>query len=328
MSKIEEIERLNALKNEIKQVNQKILKYATYPSKEMANTLAKLLTSFQGFTYESRQGLGINKFFVQSTSKGQYEFFLEHNVKDLKPSERKEILVDHTILCPRGYRSITDYYEIEHLPSCVSHFIEYAFNRRVEKDLVDITQQDLDEILNDFIQGVKEQQQQKENNLKEEQLKKEREAFERKCLVDRESIFDAIASVITNSDEKATSRTHYDKQLDKDSKENTFIFSHSVYILVKGHLRDFKVLLDKVVAPQEKEKEIQIDSTKQSYINFFDLKNHFSYAYENVDCFHQFMDGVESLYKEKKILEKEDIESVLDSRKQHTNKVMQKGKNV
>lgn len=321
MSKIEEIERLKELKQETEELNEKIIKYSVYPSFALASAFVDLLTEFE------KSSFTFNRLFYSYT----YGIYLGGNhlffyLKDNIENYRKYVGVSYekTVFCPKNFRNETDYYKRLELPSYIYDFIDYAFNKRVENNLVNIKTEELHQIVEEYIKNRKEEQITTEEKQNAENMSKERETFEQTCMVDRESFFEAIADVITNSEEKASSRTHYDKQLDKNSKEDTFLLSHSVYILVNGRLRDFKVLLDKVEIPKEKEKEIQIDPPKKPYVNFFEMKNYFSYAYENLNCFKQFMDDVEALYEEKRVLEKGDINYVVENRNKDTNKIMKK----
>lgn len=320
MSKIEEIERLKELKKQAKELDHKIIQYSIYPNKEIAYTLKELLIESETIPFHVVKTTMIYGYLLYSPGISNSGIFLKNNIEDFHAWEFEDIPVDHIVLCPTEYEKTTDYYKKTSITKHISQFIDFAFQKRIEKNLTNITAQDLKNILEEYIKIRN--QENKEIILTKEQ--KQREIFEKNCLIDRESFFDAIADVITNSEEKASSRTHYDKQLDKNSKEDTFLLSHSVYILVNGRLRDFKVLLDKVKIPKEKENEIQIDPTKKPYVNFFDIKNYFSYAYENLDCFKQFMDEVEALYEEKRVLEKEDINYVVENMNKNTNKIMKK----
>lgn len=322
MKKIEEIVRLKELKKEVEELHNKITKYSVYPGKQLVNTLSKLATEFEGKKYIGKIIIRSSRLLVYSIDEAEkFQYCIE---SDMENCESIEVSDDQFVIYPTEDNETIESDKQEKIPSYISNFINYVFEIRVERDLINITEEDLNEILEDYIKKEKEDQKQKEYQIKVEQDILKRTAFEQTCMVDRESFFEAIANVITNSNEKATSGTHYEKKLDKNSKEDTLLLSHSVYILANGRLRDFKVFLDKVEIPREKENEIQFDSTKKPYINFFEIKNYFSYAYENLDCFKQFMDDVEALYEEKRVLEKGDINYVVENRNKDTNKVIKK----
>lgn len=299
MSKIEEIERLKELKQQAKELDHKIMQYSIYPNKEVAYTLKKLLIEFETIPFRVAKTTMTYGYFLYSPGRPNSSIILKNNIESFPTWEFEDIPVDHIVLCPTAYEKTTNYYTKANRTKHISQFIDFAFQKRIENNLINVTEQDLNNILEEYIQTVK--QEEKKTVITEEQ--KQREAFEKTCMIDRESFFDAIANVVTNSEEKATSSTDYSKQ------ENTL--THSIYILAQGHLKDYKVTILK--GKQE----------SAPYVNFFEVKNYFSYAYENINNFHTFMDEIESLFKEKRILEKSDIDSI-DLRENESIKQMKK----
>lgn len=315
MSNIKEIEELKELKQRVKKLNEEIIQYSVYPSKALAKSFAKLLTTFEHGSFY------VTEYFnMYSISFANHLIFILNNnapgcSKYIKTSK------EQTVFCPVDFKGIDSYYRKQRLPMYIYDFINYTFKQRVEKNLVNITEKELDVIVEEYIKNVKEEQAQKAKTKEQIEKEKQRISFEKTCMVDRESIFYAIESIITKSDEKAYSGVHYGKQKDKTKKESTFLVTNSLYILLNGRLKDYRILLDTV--QEQEEDKVVIDKNKVPYINFFDLKNYFSYAYENLDCFHNFMDDVESLYQNRKTVGKKEIEFLL-SHKKETNKVKMK----
>lgn len=319
MSNIKEIEELKELKQRVEKLNEKIIQYSVYPSKALATSFAKLLTTFGQQTFHVSTEHS-NIYSIYYNYYGQHFIFSLYN-NALGCSKYIKVSKEQTVFCPIGYKGIASYYRKQRLPMYIYDFIDYAFQQRVEKNIVNITEEELDVIVEDYIKNVKEKQAQKAKTKEQIEKEKQRISFEKTCMVDRESIFYAIESIITKSDEKAYSGVHYGKQKDKTKKESTFLVTNSLYILLNGRLKDYRILLDTV--QEQEEDKVVIDKNKVPYINFFDLKNYFSYAYENLDCFHNFMDDVESLYQDRKTVGKKDIELLL-SREKENNKVKMK----
>ena len=320
----EEIENLPAVKKlrereiDKKNLRKKIIKYSTYDVEQIGRILANLMTFFEGKTYclkndDWRYDYSIKIEEYTENDVFIYDFFgfnkieLEVSLTDyfsgIKPK-------DKCILPPSNFYSNS----VQKKSSYVQVFLNYLYQRRSQKSLEKITDEELNEILKDFLKISTSLQIQRKKEIKKKIeeliLGDNKRKFEKSCVIDRNLIFNAIMYIVNRCEENMNGILEEDESWrnTSDKYEGT---SYQILKINYDNKRccSFKAIVDTITCDYDT--YAYPLTNKKSNICFFDLKWNLEHAIKKSIYLADFMSSIEQMYYEKKDITIDDVASLL-----------------
>jgi len=315
--KIEEINELKLLKKletEKSELENKIKKLSTYNIKQIGFILEKLMKQFEGVEYCCEKNYFYNnKYNISPKKSYNNEFRNVYSSLSLstinspnlfnKKEERK------CVLYPSSYSSNIS---IEY----IQKFIDYLYEERNAKSLYEITNEQIVQILNNFInislqlqlKRKKEIQLSIEKNI---QRKKKKE-FEQSCLIDRRLIYNSICYIINHYDDNlsATQTTETNRSA---SSQWITLDGYSNLIISKGDSEiTYSTLVDSDGCyPDEEYCGLYVNLQKDTKICFFELKEQIIRIVKDSYYVKSFIEIIENEFYNNNKITYECIENIL-----------------
>lgn len=325
--KIDELNEVKLLKEKRHQeyeLNSKIKELSTYDSILIGNIIAKLMSEFEGILYVCAKN---NCWF------GNYDYLVEpkNDEKDFPrvyPNYKLEKIKSNdnfkkekstlTFLPPSdlisNYDSSKEHEEIN--TSYIQYFIDFLYDKRSSNSLYKITNEELENILQEFLLITRELQQQRKEEIAEkiaERLRyKKRLEFEKSCIIDRKLIYNSLTYIINHYEDNITATQEYKDDCSRSSQWSEFYAYHNLLIEYGDNKIYFKTEVDHDGCyPDEEYCGISVDFNKDTNICFFDIKKVIIPIINNYIYVKQFMDMIEILYNEKNNISIDDIQQIL-----------------
>jgi len=315
--KIEEINELKLLKKletEKSELENKIKKLSTYNIKQIGFILEKLMKQFEGVEYCCEKNYFYNnKYNISPKKSYNNEFRNVYSSLSLstinspnlfnKKEERK------CVLYPSSYSSNIS---IEY----IQKFVDYLYEERNTKNLYEITNEQIVQILNNFInislqlqlKRKKEIQLSIEKNI---QRKKKKE-FEQSCLIDRRLIYNSICYIINHYDDNlsATQTTETNRSA---SSQWITLDGYSNLIISKGDSEiTYSTLVDSDGCyPDEEYCGLYVNLQKDTKICFFELKEQIIRIVKDSYYVKSFIEIIENEFYNNNKITYECIENIL-----------------
>jgi len=315
--KIEEINELKLLKKletEKSELENKIKKLSTYNIKQIGFILEKLMKQFEGVEYCCEKNYFYNnKYNISPKKSYNNEFRNVYSSLSLstinspnlfnKKEERK------CVLYPSSYSSNIS---IEY----IQKFVDYLYEERNTKNLYEITNEQIVQILNNFInislqlqlKRKKEIQLSIEKNI--QRIKKKE--FEQSCLIDRRLIYNSICYIINHYDDNlsATQTTETNRSA---SNQWITLDGYSNLIISKGDSEiTYSTLVDSDGCyPDEEYCGLYVNLQKDTKICFFELKEQIIRIVKDSYYVKSFIEIIENEFYNNNKITYECIENIL-----------------
>lgn len=314
-----EIREFYKLKKELFLIESRIEKNSTYNINDIGKIITKLMEAFEGVEFIfQKPDYFINKNYKIS-EKEKSQLYIQYQFKCTEIKPQKLNLKTEKDLCklyPTGY--IHKRNVLQEGLEYIQNFIDYLFEKRMENNLDKIDMNKLEEILSNYLIDTKDWQLQRKND-RADQINKinehnEKRKNQEKCIVDRKSLFDAICYIINNyEDEKLVALQEIKEGWNCSSQWSTLNLFRRLKIKQTDIHKEvyFDALIGSDGSYPDEERWIHIDENQNGFVKFFEVKSWFKDIYNSTNYFNLFMDELEKLYSEKKVLESNDIEFVL-----------------
>lgn len=315
--KIEELNELKLLKKletEKSELENKIKKLSTYNIKQIGFILEKLMKQFEGVEYCCEKNYFYNnKYNISPKKSYNNEFRNVYSSLSLstinspnlfnKKEERK------CVLYPSSYSSNIS---IEY----IQKFVDYLYEERNTKNLYKITNEQIVQILNNFInislqlqlKRKKEIQLSIEKNI--QRIKKKE--FEQSCLIDRRLIYNSICYIINHYDDNlsATQTTETNRSA---SNQWITLDGYSNLIISKGDSEiTYSTLVDSDGCyPDEEYCGLYVNLQKDTKICFFELKEQIIRIVKDSYYVKSFIEMIENEFYNNNKITYECIENIL-----------------
>lgn len=315
--KIEELNELKLLKKletEKSELENKIKKLSTYNIKQIGFILEKLMKQFEGVEYCCEKNYFYNnKYNISPKKSYNNEFRNVYSSLSLstinspnlfnKKEERK------CVLYPSSYSSNIS---IEY----IQKFVDYLYEERNTKNLYKITNEQIVQILNNFInislqlqlKRKKEIQLSIEKNI--QRIKKKE--FEQSCLIDRRLIYNSICYIINHYDDNlsATQTTETNRSA---SNQWITLDGYSNLIISKGDSEiTYSTLVDSDGCyPDEEYCGLYVNLQKDTKICFFELKDKINNCIKDSYYVKSFIEMIENEFYNNNKITYECIENIL-----------------
>lgn len=321
IEELQEVKEVKKLQQEEIELKNKIKKYSTYDSVLIGNIIAKLMTAFEGIEYCcSKNSVA---FFLdcnycidpKSNNRDNIYIYPNYQIKNIKQdrhffdtSEKQEMCY----LPPSSFRSNTSSQhnarnnDIEY----IQLFIDYLYERRSSKSLLEISEINLEEILQEFLEITNDIQQKRKTEIAdkiETRIKQQkRKEYEKSCVIDRKLIYNSLSYIIN----------HYESgMVAKKQADEEFPYGyHKLIIEYDDKQIIYSALVDKIDCYPDEEYcflGYHMDIDKDTNIPFFDIKNKLFPIINNSTYVKVFMDMIENLYSESKDITADNIQEFL-----------------
>lgn len=325
----EDLDKLNhetkELSSKIREVENKIKKFSQYDFIMIGKVLSRLMTVYEGVLYSC----------FRCDVSGYYTITLKNNVDDilhpsltLKPLDEDIKYMTYSTLCggevnkdnifcylfPSKFSKIT--ISITTSQEYIQKFIDYLFEDRVQKNVTEVDCDYLNNVLDDFLSLTKKEQLLRQKAILER--KKERQEldkkcrFEASCFVDRKAMFDNICYIINNYEENINSY----QDIEEERNGNTLSGYHKLIIKSGEYEIIFKTFVDKDEDDLESYYYASVNISKDTNINFFDIKRQFNSIIKESNVLKKYFDMIEDYFNiqtndENRVLNSTDLNAVL-----------------
>lgn len=325
--RIDEFSEVKLLKEKRKQVfelNNKINELSTFDSKLIGDTIAKLMSEFEGILYhcvKDNSWLGNYDYLVEPKL-DEKEFPQVYPNYKFKKIKCKNIFYKEeatlTFLPPSPFISS---YDLSKAPeeintSYIQYFIDFLYDKRSNNSLYKITKENLEIILQEFLLITKELQQKRKEEItrkKEERLLyKKRLEFEKSCMIDRKLIYNSLIYIINHYEDNITAMQKYEKDWSRSSQWSELYGYHHLIINDGINKVCFKTIVDhEGCYPDEEYCGVYVNMNKDTNICFFDLKKSIITIIKNYIYVDMFMSMIENLFDKKGNISADDIQQIL-----------------
>ena len=328
--RIDELSEVKLLKEKRQQefeLNNKINELSTFDSKLIGDTIAKLMSEFEGILYQCVKN---NSWF------GNYDYLVQPKIdgKDFPrvyPNYKLEKIKNNDIFCKKEKTTLTflppsafiSTYDFSKVPeeintSYIQYFIDFLYDKRSNNSLYKITNEDLEIILQEFLLITKELQHQRKEEIarkiEERLLYKKRLEFEKSCMIDRKLIYNSLTYVINHYEDNITATQEYEEDWSRSSQWSELYGYHNLIINDDTNKVCFKTEVDhEGCYPDEEYCGVYVNMNKDTNICFFDLKKSITPIIKNYMYVDMFMNMIEKLYNKNINISSDDIQQILVS---------------
>lgn len=307
---IDLVKQLNDKRREVLELEEKIKKFSIYNIEEIAPIIQKLIIAYEGVPYKIKHKHNFidEEIYDIESEIDNYYIYKTYTLKIMKKNK------ETVFLPPTGF--IIEHFISKNNFYYINNFIDYLFIKRVDELLYEITNEQLEELLNDFLNNtINEQIQKQEENkrkIKEIDEFKRRQEFENGCLIDRKTIFKAILHIVNKYENQMSATKIY------ETEEKYCDFSmYRLYLIEKLVIKtneeevEYETVIDSNGCQSDEIYCTNYPSDKDTNIRFFELKESILSILKNCNYLNIFMEKVEELYNEKKVLDIKDIEPLI-----------------
>lgn len=326
--KIEELSEVKLLKEKRQQeleLNKKIKELSTFDSNLIGDTIAKLMTKFEGILY---QCVIINSCFENNyyLIKPKYN---DSNIYCIYPNFKLKKINNDDIIGKKEKSSLTFLPPSEFISNYdsnkkaeeinipyIQYFIDFLYNERSNNFLYEITNKDLEIILQKFLLITKDLQQQRKEEItrkiKERLIYEKRLKFEKSCLIDRKLIYNSLSYIINNYENNMIATQEYEKNWVRSSQWSELYGYHNLIVKSGNNKVCFKTEVDhEGCYPDEEYCGIYVNINKNTNICFFDFKKNITPIIKKSMFVEKFMNMIEDLYSKNISVSLDDIQQIL-----------------
>lgn len=314
--KIEELNELKLLKKletEKTELENKIKKLSTYNIEQIGIILAKLMKQFEGVEYCCEKDYREDEYNISPQKSYNNEFrnvYSSLSLNNINSPNLFNIEEERKcVLYPSSYNSNIS---IEY----IQKFVDYLYEERNVKNLYEITNEQIVQILNNFInislqlqlERKKEIQLSIEKNI--QRIKKKE--FEQSCLIDRRLIYNSICYIINHYDDNLSATQTVETNRSASYQWIT-LDGYSNLIISKGDSKTiYSTLIDsKGCYPDEEYCGLYVNLQRDTKICFFELKDKINYCIKDSYYVKLFMEMIEIEFYNNKEITYEYIENIL-----------------
>lgn len=316
--KIEELNELKLLKKletEKLELENKIKKLSTYNINQIGIILVKLMEHFEGVKYcYEKNCFYNNKYSISPQKSYNSEFRNVYSSLSLSTINNPNLFnieeEKKCILYPSSYSSNI-------FIGYIQKFIDFLYEERNVKNLYEITNDQLNQILNDFInislQSQPERKKEIQMNIEKNIQEIKKKEFEHSCLIDRRLIYNSICYIINHYDDNL-SATQTAETNRTDSNQWITLYGYSNLIISKG---DFKITYSTLVdsdgcyPDEEYCGGLHVNLQKDTKICFFELKEHIIRIVKDSYYIKSFIEMIENEFYDNNEITYEYIENIL-----------------
>ena len=327
LKKTKEMNQVKKQEKELQEIKKRIRTYSTYKSKQIGKIIAKLMSQFEGVDYKcSKTSLDFSwnsDYRIDPVSSKSplycHPGFKIRNIEENKPSYYKENKDEpaYCFITPSNLKSgpsikfCTGNDDINY----VQIFLDYLYVKREQNNLIELSDEDLEEILQSFLKESVELQQERKIQIEEiikekEKIKREKD-FKASCMIDRNLIYNALIYIINNYDKGLYARQEKIKDWDYYNEASVLTGYHILTITYNNNDIQFKDIIDSDEVYPDEEYAAQININKKGKICFFELKKTFSRILNYSVYAYNFMKIISDLFYEKGEVNSDDIEQAL-----------------
>lgn len=329
---LEEVKKFKKTKQTQLELEEKITSYSTYNSIQIGDILAKLMTAFEGIPYRCTKYDDV--WILNDCCCSIEPISRDKNIGSIYPSYKiKKLAENHCCLgtkdeterCylpPSTFQSnFESSYRFKresnpYIPPYIPLFLDYLYERRSSKLLGEILEKELEEILREFLEITKPEQQQRKDTIekKTEEIhqKQKRKEFEQSCFISRKLIYNSLSYIINNYEENMTAIKETEAEWTRSRNYSELYGYHKLVINFFNKEIIYRTITDHLGCyPDEEHNGWSVDTNQDTDICFFDLKNTLAPIIKNSIYVKKFMDMVEFLYDQTKIISADDIHQIL-----------------
>lgn len=291
-----------------------------YNPEQISNIFTKLLTEFEEVEYYySSTGSVFNDIFETNAKdytlkpKIKNNIFPVYKIETMKEYNSKRLAFLPPSSYISKYKTAFNYDRIK--DTYIEKFIDFLYIKRVENLLSDISYEELENILKEFLtlsKDLKDQRREERNKeIKQEIEYRKRKEFEDSCLIDRKTIYNALSYIINNYENNMIANQVYEEK--NRTTNDSYIIESYHKLIVKSekwqiqfyaYTNSLEVMLDEYYHGS-------LNKKKDYKIQFFRLKNKLSLALKESLYLNEFMKMIEEKYNEKRDITIDDIQESL-----------------
>ncbi len=326
---IEELKKeIKSREKQIEDLKVKINKYSRYKCSTIGNTIAKLVTIYEGEEYQCTIREKENQYIIIKKDKNTYEYPI-YTIKTLANEEHMCCLSPSKYNILEKRRDNIESLIIEFLdnsPGYIQLFIDYLYKIRSSKEIDDFNQKELYQALKEFLSETKELQgrvrRAREEIKRKREIEKKRIRFINSCIIDRKIMYHIILYIIKYYEENIFGKEEFERQ-DKDSYFDWYngyekiseSLYHNLIIEYNDKKIKYKAFVDSGKTYIEPDcycsREVYLDVNKNTDINFFEIKRHLSSVIDNSTYLKIFFERLELAYKEQNPITADILEEIL-----------------
>lgn len=318
-SEIEELEKvkeLKKIKDEKLALEKKIKTLSSYKIEQIADIITKLMEFFEGIEYFYENSFfDNNEYNIFPKKNGTNEFINIYPSLSLKITNTKQFLSDEEssicFLPPSPYESCIS---VEY----VQKFIDYLYVERSKNNLLEITNEQLEQILNNFIKSSSqihlERKKEIANKIETKIKQQKRKEFEESCVISRKLIYNSLSYIINHYESDMIARKQGDEEWSYKSQWSELYGYHKLIIEYDSKKTIYSTVVNKIGCYPDEEycfRGFHIDTDEDTKIPFFDIKNKLLPIINNSTYIKNFMSMIENLYYENKNITTDNIQEVL-----------------
>ena len=315
--KIEELNELKLLKKletEKSELENKIKKLSTYDIEQIGFILAKLMEQFEDIEYCCEKNYFYNnKYNISPKKSYNNEFRNVYSSLSLSTINSPNLFnIEEGRKCVLYPSSYSSNISIEY----IQKFIDYLYEERNAKSLYEITNEQIIQILNDFInislQLQLERKKEIQLSIEKNIQRKKKKEFEQSCLIDRRLIYNSICYIINHYDDNlsATQTTETNRSA---SNQWITLDGYSNLIISKGDSEiTYSTLVDSDGCyPDEEYCGLYVNLQKDTKICFFELKEQIIRIVKDSYYVKSFIEMIENEFYNNNEITYEYIENIL-----------------
>lgn len=325
IAELEKIKELNRIKEEKLALEKRIKILSSYKIEQIINIITKLMEIFEGIEYSYENSFFSNSQYNICPKKNwNNEFINIYPSLSLKIINVKRFLSNEenfVFLPPSSYESSIS---VEY----IQKFIDYLYMERSKNNLFEITNKQLEQVLNKFINLSLQLQLERKKEIKllidkNIQQKKEKE-FKKSCLIDRKLIYNALCYIVNHYESNINATQTFEKERYDSSDWITLNCYHKLIVTSDNLNITFSSLVDSAGCYPDEEYcgPLCVNMKKPTNICFFDLKEKIIPILKNCYYVKSFIEAIENGFYEGIEITHSYIESLLIelSNKKKTNK--------
>jgi len=309
------LDQINKLKSKLNKLENKLESYSSYNITDIGKIIAKLMHSYEGVPYKmvKHNSLYSNYDYLiieEYESDFPINFGLESNLSRSKYGSNRGFLnsdssADMCKLSP----TILDRDQLK-LPY-IQKFINFLFQKRCVNNLTEISYEQLEEFLNEFLLLTKDKQleriKERKDYLEKRMAMRKIEDFCRNCFVDRHSILSSIKQILEKYNPEILVLLHFDKSYENYGQYSKLILNEILNLEYdNSSIKYVSLVGSQNICPDEYDLGY-INPKQKTSINFYELKNTLKPILNKSEKLRMFFDNIEVEFQKKMTLEEEDI---------------------
>lgn len=325
----QEVKEIKKLQQEEIELKNKIKKYSTYDSMQIGNIIAKLMTSFEGVEYccsKNSASLFLDCDYCiepKLNNRDNIYIYPRYQIKNIEQERYFVDTRDRKEMCyipPFSFKSNTSlrYSSRNKDIEYIQLFIDYLYEKRSSKLLKEISEIDLEEILQEFLEMTNHIQQQRKTEIAdkiETKIKQQnRKKFEESCVIDRKLIYNSLSYIVNHYESDMVAKKHVDEEWLYGDQWSELYGYHKLIIEYDDKQIIYSTIVDRIGCYPDEEYcfcGFHINTDKDTNIPFFDIKNKLLPIINNSAYVKAFMDMIENLFSESKDITADNIQEFL-----------------